>query len=34
DDYGTQERIVRLVTLKGDVPVSVQGQRSVTTKGA
>ena len=33
DDYGTQERIVRRVTLKGDVPVSVQGQRSQTTKG-
>lgn len=33
DDYGTQERIVRRVTLKGDVPVSVQGQRSQTTRG-
>ncbi|KAF1028544.1 MAG: Alpha-ketoglutarate-dependent sulfate ester dioxygenase [Pseudomonas sp.] len=33
DDYGTQERIVRRVTLKGDVPVGVQGQRSQTTKG-
>ena len=34
DDYGTQERIVRRVTLQGDVPVSVQGHRSQTTKGA
>ncbi|AZE86944.1 TauD/TfdA dioxygenase family protein [Pseudomonas orientalis] len=33
DDYGTQERIVRRVTLKGDVPVGVQGQTSKTTKG-
>lgn len=33
DDYGTQERIVRRVTLKGDVPVGVQGQRSQITKG-
>ena len=33
DDYGTQERIVRRVTLKGDVPVGVQGQRSQTIKG-
>lgn len=34
DDYGTQERVVRRVTLKGDVPVGVHGQRSQTTKGA
>ena len=34
DDYGVQDRIVRRVTLQGDVPVSVQGQRSQTTKGA
>jgi len=33
DDYGTQDRIVRRVTLKGEVPVGVAGQRSVTTKG-
>jgi len=33
DDYGPQERIVRRVTLKGDVPVSVHGQASKTTKG-
>ena len=33
DDYGTQERVVRRVTLKGEVPVGVQGQRSQTTKG-
>ncbi|MBI6798797.1 MULTISPECIES: TauD/TfdA dioxygenase family protein [Pseudomonas syringae group] len=32
DDYGTQERIVRRVSLKGDVPVGVQGQRSQVTK--
>ncbi|QXI28752.1 TauD/TfdA dioxygenase family protein [Pseudomonas vanderleydeniana] len=34
DDYGTQERIVRRVTLKGEVPVGVQGQRSQTLRGA
>jgi len=34
DDYGTQERIVRRVTLQGEVPVGVAGQRSVTTRGA
>jgi len=34
DDYGTQERIVRRVTLKGEVPVGVHGQRSQTIKGA
>ena len=33
DDYGTQDRVVRRVTLKGEVPVGVQGQRSQTTKG-
>lgn len=33
DDYGTQERVVRRVTLKGEVPVGVLGQRSQTTKG-
>ncbi|MNR07501.1 putative dioxygenase [compost metagenome] len=33
DDYGNQERIVRRVTLQGDVPVSVQGERSHTVKG-
>lgn len=33
DDYGTQERIVRRVTLKGEVPVGVSGQRSQTIKG-
>ncbi|MBD9481367.1 TauD/TfdA family dioxygenase [Pseudomonas sp. PDM14] len=32
DDYGTQERIVRRVTLAGDVPVSVDGRRSQTTR--
>ncbi|MBK5340957.1 TauD/TfdA family dioxygenase [Pseudomonas sp. TH49] len=34
DDYGTQDRIVRRVTLKGEVPVGVSGQRSQTIKGA
>lgn len=34
DDYGTQDRIVRRVTLQGEVPVGVHGQRSVTTRGA
>jgi len=33
DDYGTQERIVRRVTLKGEVPVGVSGQSSQTIKG-
>jgi taurine dioxygenase len=30
DDYGDQARVVRRVTLEGDVPVSVDGRRSVT----
>jgi taurine dioxygenase len=33
DDYGTQDRIVRRVTLKGEVPVGASGQRSQTIKG-
>ncbi|MFK8330301.1 TauD/TfdA dioxygenase family protein [Pseudomonas sp. BJa5] len=33
DDYGTQGRVVRRVTLQGDVPVGVGGQRSRTTRG-
>jgi hypothetical protein len=32
DDYGTQRRIVRRVTVAGDIPVSVDGQRSVTRR--
>ncbi len=32
DDYGTQPRIVRRVTLSGDVPVGIDGQRSRTIK--
>jgi alpha-ketoglutarate-dependent taurine dioxygenase len=32
DDYGTQERIVRRVTLSGEVPVSIDGKHSRTTK--
>ncbi|WP_192563086.1 TauD/TfdA dioxygenase family protein [Pseudomonas gozinkensis] len=34
DDYGTQDRVVRRVTLKGEVPVGASGQRSQTVKGA
>lgn len=34
DDYGTQDRVVRRVTLKGEVPVGASGQRSQTIKGA
>ncbi|MDP9710417.1 UNVERIFIED_ORG: taurine dioxygenase [Pseudomonas fluorescens] len=33
DDYGTQDRVVRRVTLKGEVPVGANGQRSQTIKG-
>jgi taurine dioxygenase len=32
DDYGTQPRIVRRVTLAGEVPVGVDGQRSRTVR--
>jgi alpha-ketoglutarate-dependent taurine dioxygenase len=32
NDYGDQERVVRRVTLAGDVPVSIDGRRSVTRK--
>jgi len=32
DDYGTQPRIVRRVTLSGEVPVGIDGQRSRTIK--
>ncbi|MFP0196670.1 MULTISPECIES: TauD/TfdA dioxygenase family protein [Pseudomonas] len=34
DDYGTQDRVVRRVTLRGEVPVGANGQRSQTIKGA
>ena len=34
DDYGTQDRVVRRVTLKGEVPVGANGQRTQTIKGA
>ncbi|MEG1627969.1 TauD/TfdA dioxygenase family protein [Pseudomonas sp.] len=34
DDYGSQNRVVRRVTLQGDVPVGVAGQRSRTLRGA
>jgi taurine dioxygenase len=34
DDYGTQPRIVRRVTLAGEVPVGVDGQRSRTARKA
>ncbi|WP_432218249.1 TauD/TfdA dioxygenase family protein [Pseudomonas kribbensis] len=33
DDYGSQDRVVRRVTLKGEVPVGANGQRSQTIKG-
>jgi taurine dioxygenase len=32
DDYGTQPRVVRRVTLAGEVPVGVDGQLSRTTR--
>jgi alpha-ketoglutarate-dependent sulfate ester dioxygenase len=32
DDYGSQPRVVRRVTIAGDVPVGVDGRRSVTRK--
>jgi alpha-ketoglutarate-dependent sulfate ester dioxygenase len=32
NDYGDQHRLVRRVTVDGDVPVSVDGRRSVTRK--
>jgi taurine dioxygenase len=32
NDYGDQHRVVRRVTIDGDVPVSVDGRRSVTRK--
>lgn len=32
NDYGDQERVVRRVTLAGDVPVSIDGRHSVTRK--
>ena len=30
NDYGDQHRVVRRVTLDGDVPVSIDGRKSVT----
>ncbi len=30
NDYGDQHRVVRRATLAGDVPLSVDGRRSVT----
>jgi len=32
NDYGDQHRLVRRVTVDGDVPVGVDGRRSVTRK--
>ena len=32
NDYGDQQRIVRRVTVDGDIPVSVDGRQSVTRK--
>ncbi|WP_437665663.1 TauD/TfdA dioxygenase family protein [Sorangium sp. So ce1182] len=34
NDYGDQHRVVRRVTVDGDVPVSIDGRRSVTRKKA
>ncbi|HWA72393.1 MAG TPA: TauD/TfdA family dioxygenase [Polyangiaceae bacterium] len=34
NDYGDQHRLVRRVTVDGDVPVSIDGRRSVTRKRA
>ena len=34
NDYGDQHRLVRRVTVDGDVPVGVDGRRSVTRKKA
>jgi alpha-ketoglutarate-dependent taurine dioxygenase len=34
DDYGDQSRVMRRVTINGDVPVSVDGRRSTTRKPA
>ncbi len=34
DDYGDQPRIVRRVTIKGPVPVSVDGRHSIARRGA
>ena len=35
NDYGDQHRVVRRATIDGDVPVSIDGRRSVTRiKGA
>ncbi|KYF76136.1 TauD/TfdA dioxygenase family protein [Sorangium sp. So ce1153] len=34
NDYGHQHRLVRRVTVDGDVPVSIDGKRSVTRKKA
>jgi taurine dioxygenase len=33
DDYGDAQRIVRRVTIDGEVPVSIDGRRSVVRKG-
>ena len=32
NDYGDQHRIVRRVTVDGDIPVSIDGRQSVTRK--
>ena len=32
DDYGDQPRVVRRVTIAGEVPVSVDGRRSATRR--
>ncbi|MGG3572451.1 TauD/TfdA family dioxygenase [Bacillus gobiensis] len=33
NDYGDQHRVVRRVTVEGEVPISVDGRRSVTRRG-
>src|SRR4030095_9469235 len=34
NDYGDQHRLVRRVTVDGDVPVAIDGRRSVTRRRA
>lgn len=32
NDYGDEQRVVRRITIAGDVPVSIDGRRSITRK--
>jgi alpha-ketoglutarate-dependent sulfate ester dioxygenase len=34
NDYGNQKRVVRRSTIQGEVPISVDGRTSVTTRKA